>query len=119
MRNVSLTDLPALIDAPGYKMVFLVAEGNPDDLEYEKRIQKEHIDHGDIIQVGFQEHYQNLAFKSLAMLDWFNRTCHGAQFLLKIDDDVFLNLPMVKNILQSAQGQQKKVIDNFLVGRPE
>ena len=117
MRSISLTNLPSQIDSPGYKIVFLVAEGSPEDLKTKESLQKEHMDHGDIIQPGFQEHYQNLVFKSLAMLDWFDRTCHGAQFLLKIDDDVFLNLPKVVQIVQTTQRQNMKSFNNLLLGK--
>ena len=120
MRNVSLTDLPAPINTLGYRMVFLVAQGKPDDNANKTRLEKEHMDHADILQVGFQEQYHKLVFKSLAMLDWFYESCRRAQFLLKIDDDVFLNLPKVANILHKAQEQEKKyLVDNFLLGRYE
>ena len=118
MRNVSLTDLPAQINTPGYRMVFLVAEGKPDDNETKTRLEREHTDYSDILQVGFEEQYHKLVLKSLAMLDWFYECCRTAQFLLKIDDDVFLNLPKVVNILKRAQ-EKNQSEENLLFGRYE
>ena len=116
MINISLTNLPSQTDTHGYRMVFLVAEGSLEDLKTKESLQREHMDHGDILQLGVQEHYQNLVFKSLAMLDWFDKTCNGTQFLLKIDDDVFLNLPKVLDIIQMTQRQNMNSSKNFLIG---
>ena len=115
MKNVSLEDASSPALTLGYEMVFLVAEGSQND---SKKLQKEHFDHGDIVQVGFQEAYHKLVSKSLAMLDWFNHWCQRAQFLLKIDDDVFLNLPKLANIIQKAQEKERIISgENFLLGR--
>ncbi|XP_015272920.1 PREDICTED: beta-1,3-galactosyltransferase 4 [Gekko japonicus] len=49
--------------------------------------------HGDLIQGRFTDTYANLTRKTLALLGWATTCCPGARFVLKADDDVFVNLP--------------------------
>ncbi|XP_043210319.1 acetylgalactosaminyl-O-glycosyl-glycoprotein beta-1,3-N-acetylglucosaminyltransferase-like isoform X1 [Amphibalanus amphitrite] len=51
--------------------------------------------HGDIIQSAVPEHYYHLALKTVALLDAFRRVCSGARFLVKTDDDVLVDVPLL------------------------
>ncbi|NXH52374.1 B3GN5 glucosaminyltransferase, partial [Rhabdornis inornatus] len=51
--------------------------------------------HGDILQGDFGDTYANLTWKTLLLLRWARACCEGAAFLLKADDDVFVNAPAV------------------------
>jgi hypothetical protein len=53
----------------------------------------------DIVFEDIVETYENLTLKSIAMLRWTSLNCHRIQYLLKIDDDMFLNLPKLLDIL--------------------
>ena len=55
--------------------------------------------YGDIIQGDFGEAYNNMTFKSLLEIKWVLEYCPKAKYLLKSDDDMFLNLPHLSNIL--------------------
>ncbi|KAH9496739.1 hypothetical protein Btru_009248 [Bulinus truncatus] len=48
---------------------------------------------GDILQVDFLEHYKRLSLKSVSMLKWVSTYCPDSQFVLKVDDDVYVNVP--------------------------
>ncbi|RZB41456.1 Galactosyl T domain containing protein [Asbolus verrucosus] len=55
---------------------------------------------GDIIQEEFVDAYLNLTLKSLAMLKLANLHCqHSCKYLLKTDDDTFVNLANVVQML--------------------
>ena len=39
--------------------------------------------------------------KTVSALDWFSRNCGKARFLLKVDDDVYVNFNWLLEALQS------------------
>ncbi|KAK9406026.1 beta-C3-galactosyltransferase 4-like [Crotalus adamanteus] len=49
--------------------------------------------HGDLLQGHFTDTYSNLMLKTLVLLGWATAHCPTARFLLKANDDVYLNLP--------------------------
>ena len=48
--------------------------------------------YGDIVQEDFLDTYKNLTFKGVAALKWISTYCRHAKFVLKTDDDVFVNM---------------------------
>ena len=56
------------------------------------RIEKEAILHKDILQFDFLDGYYNLAPKYAAFFNWITNYCVGVDFVLKIDDDVYVNV---------------------------
>ena len=68
----------------------------------QKEIEKEYYRYGDIIEVNFQDSYRNLSLKSVAMLKWMDTYCKIAKFLLKTDDDVFINTNALLNDLHNS-----------------
>ncbi|NXO91862.1 B3GT4 galactosyltransferase, partial [Certhia brachydactyla] len=55
--------------------------------------------HGDILQGDFGDVYSNLTLKTLLLLRWARSCCAAAPFLLKADDDVFVNVPAIATYL--------------------
>ncbi|XP_050389556.1 beta-1,3-galactosyltransferase 1-like [Patella vulgata] len=47
----------------------------------------------DIIQEDFYDSYRNLSIKSEAILRFANTFCSGVKYVLKVDVDIFMNLP--------------------------
>ncbi|XP_060616679.2 beta-1,3-galactosyltransferase 4 [Anolis sagrei] len=56
-------------------------------------LEREAAEHRDLVQGRFLDSYGNLTLKTLALMGWAATRCPGALFLVKVDDDVFLNLP--------------------------
>ncbi|CAG9841012.1 unnamed protein product [Diabrotica balteata] len=79
------------------KIVFLI--GDPSSLEEQKNIEAESTLFGDIVQGNFIDTYRNLTYKHVTVLKYFIYHCPHAKFLLKTDDDVFVNWPSMKNFL--------------------
>ena len=46
---------------------------NQSDFDVEEKLKTEAIEHSDIIQFGFVEHYFNLTLKAIAILKWVDR----------------------------------------------
>ncbi|XP_048338191.1 beta-1,3-galactosyltransferase 4-like [Sphaerodactylus townsendi] len=77
---------------PGALRTFFVV-GLPGDPSRQAALEEEARQHGDLIQGRFVDTYANLTLKTLALLGWAASRCPAAAFVLKVDDDVFMNLP--------------------------
>lgn len=64
----------------------------------------EHRQYGDIIQWDFNDTFQNLTLKQVMFLEWLQRHCPHARFLLNGDDDVFAHTENIVAYLQSLPG---------------
>ncbi|CAK9294331.1 unnamed protein product [Gordionus sp. m RMFG-2023] len=68
--------------------------------EVQKAIDAESMIHGDIIQATFEENYSNLSYKTGALLNWASTHCNKAQFLLKLDLDIYARLDVLMSVLE-------------------
>ncbi|KAK6184414.1 hypothetical protein SNE40_006892 [Patella caerulea] len=59
----------------------------------------------DIIQEDFYDSYRNLTIKSGAILRFANTFCQGVKYILKVDVDVFINLPFLIEELRKNNGK--------------
>lgn len=57
----------------------------------------------DIIQGNFMDAYRNMTYKHIMALKWFVYNCSKLKYLLKTDDDVFINSPAVYDFLQGDE----------------
>lgn len=53
---------------------------------------REYGRYGDIVQCRSRDTYSNLTLKSIAALEWTREYCPWAQYLLKTDDDMFIDI---------------------------
>lgn len=65
--------------------------GKSSNTTVENRVRKENRDFRDIVQVDFVDSYYNLTLKVLHGLKWARIFCSDVQYVVKVDDDVFLN----------------------------
>ncbi|XP_066131131.1 beta-1,3-galactosyltransferase 4 isoform X2 [Saccopteryx bilineata] len=75
-------------------------QGSRDDL-----LARESAAQGDILQAAFQDSYRNLTLKTLSGLNWADRHCPMARYILKTDDDVFVNVPELVSELVRRGGR--------------
>ncbi|XP_057328033.1 beta-1,3-galactosyltransferase 1-like isoform X1 [Microplitis mediator] len=81
------------------KVVFLLGESTNDTLN--AQILDENYEYGDIIQEKFIDTYNNLTLKSVMMLKWVTTTCPQATYLMKTDDDMYVNVPGLVKVIKS------------------
>ncbi|KAL1513995.1 hypothetical protein ABEB36_003326 [Hypothenemus hampei] len=79
-------------------LYFLI--GQTTNLRKQQKIIEEAQQFDDIIQENFLDTYNNLTIKSAMMLKSFTQHCHSTSYLLKIDDDMHLNLPILMDTLK-------------------
>lgn len=77
------------------KVGFLL--GRTSNLTVQKRILEESSAHSDIIQGDFNDSYQNLTLKSVMLLKWTATFCSNVRYVLKTDDDMYINIENLIN----------------------
>lgn len=61
------------------------------------------------------DEYSNLTVKSLMMLKWFTQQCSKVPYLLKTDDDVYINLMTLRDLLV-ANKRPNLLLGNLICG---
>jgi len=62
-------------------------------------LEEENRTYRDLVQGSFLDSYRNLTYKHVMALKWTAYYCPGARYVLKTDDDVFVNSPAVLDFL--------------------
>jgi beta-1,3-galactosyltransferase 1 len=90
------------------KVIFLLGVSSNDvtSREIHAESQRDH----DVLQFNIEDAYKNLSLKSLAMLQWVEKFCSDVKYVVKVDDDTFLNTPLLISDLHAV------VHTNFLMG---
>ncbi|XP_049428509.1 N-acetyllactosaminide beta-1,3-N-acetylglucosaminyltransferase 2a isoform X1 [Epinephelus fuscoguttatus] len=68
--------------------------------------------HNDILQWDYRDSFYNLTLKEVLFLEWFSQNCPHAQYVLKGDDDVFVNTLRIIDLLEGLS--DKKAKDLFI-----
>ncbi|XP_061594509.1 N-acetyllactosaminide beta-1,3-N-acetylglucosaminyltransferase 3-like [Cololabis saira] len=66
-----------------------------------KLLEMEQREYSDILQWDFSDTFYNLTLKQILFLEWMERNCPKARFLLNGDDDVFAHTDNMVTYLQS------------------
>ena len=85
--------------------VLLFLLGMPEDYTEYLRLQREARLYRDMIVYDFLDTYRNLTIKSLLGLFWSSIYCNNTMYILKADDDVYLNVHSILNVLKGAKTQ--------------
>lgn len=90
------------------RLYFLIGDVNRTELKYQ--LLHENELYGDLIQGNFIDSYRNMTYKHTMALKWFTYHCPTTKFLLKLDDDVFINMPLLLNMLENNKFKQNKLL---------
>ncbi|CAM1291336.1 Uncharacterised protein g101 [Pycnogonum litorale] len=80
-----------------YKFRFLFFLGKPVDDGQTESVSTEAAKYGDIVQADFIDTYRNLTLKVLKIFQWFRDDCSRPDFLIKSDDNSFVNFQRLLN----------------------
>ncbi|XP_074522569.1 beta-1,3-galactosyltransferase 1-like [Halichoeres trimaculatus] len=70
--------------------------------ELQEKLLEESKEYGDLIQSNFVDCYKNLTIKTMVMMEWLDTYCSGTPYAMKIDSDMFLNVPNLIRMLLKA-----------------
>ncbi|KAH0951092.1 hypothetical protein HN011_002127 [Eciton burchellii] len=74
-------------------MSVLFMLGTTLDSRVENVLRKEQNMYNDMIRGRFVDTYSNLTLKTISTLEWVDSYCSEVRYLLKADDDMFINVP--------------------------
>lgn len=69
--------------------------------------------HKDILHWDYRDTFFNLTLKEVLFLEWFSKHCPQAQYILKGDDDVFVNTLQIIALLEGLSEVKSK---DFFIG---
>ncbi|CAC5420975.1 B3GALT1 [Mytilus coruscus] len=68
-------------------------------------IEQESVKYKDMIQGNFIDSYRNLTYKRVFSLFWVNKFCNNVTYVIKIDDDITVNIPFLIPYLRNKQNK--------------
>ena len=82
------------------RYAFLLGTPKNDDL-HDKVVLENNV-HNDIIKEDFIDTYKNLTYKTLMGFKWIVTYCPTAKYVLKTDDDMYINIPNFMDYLKTS-----------------
>ena len=67
---------------------------------------------GDLIISLVEDHYENLGLKTISALDWVVQLCSEVEYVLKVDDDMFVQVERLVELVEALVEEDK---DQMLV----
>ncbi|KAK2898495.1 hypothetical protein QQF64_032278 [Cirrhinus molitorella] len=102
----------------GLKIKTLFLLGTPasgkDARNLQALVQYEDRTYGDILQWDFIDTFYNLTLKEVNFLRWFNIYCSGVPFVFKGDDDVFVHITNLVELIGFRVEENR--VENLIVG---
>lgn len=90
------------------KLVFVF--GTHKDVGLNDLIREEWQKFDDVAQGNFMDSYQNMTLKSLLGLKLVSQQCTAAKYLFKNDDDMFINVPYLVDVLRNRTTTMHRAI---------
>ena len=72
------------------RVVFFIGAVNDDTLQ--NKLYYENEVYSDLVQESYEDSYRNLTYKGMSALKWITRYCRNTNLLLKIDDDMVVDM---------------------------
>lgn len=85
-------------------MAFVLGRGTNETLN--KALTQENFIYGDLIRGNFIDSYNNLTLKTISTLEWADLHCPKAKYVLKTDDDMFINVPKLLAFLDKHKDKR-------------
>ncbi len=85
----------------------LFAVGLDSNPNVSKSIELEFFKYNDIVMGNLSDLYQNLTRKVMMAFKWATENCRNARFIMRINDDVMVNTPMLLEYMKRLQAELK------------
>jgi len=66
--------------------------------------------YNDVVQADFVDSYRNLSLKMAAVLQWSTEHCAGARHVMKVDEDTFVDLGLVVDLLSEVSRRRHRYV---------
>lgn len=87
-------------------LAFVLGRGTNETVN--QALSDENYMYGDLIRGNFIDSYNNLTLKTISSLEWANQHCNRAKYILKTDDDMFINVPKLLNFVKQLEKHKDK-----------
>ncbi|CAL4122268.1 unnamed protein product, partial [Meganyctiphanes norvegica] len=77
-------------------------------------VQQEAERHHDIVVGSFHDQYHNLTYKHIMGLRWVSHNCPQAKYVVKADDDAFINILSLQDLMHRTFGKYLAIPHNTL-----
>lgn len=84
--------------------------GRPKDRLEWNRLQSEQQEHADLLIFPFVDSYYTMVCKSVAILRWMLENCVDAEYVIKVDDDVLINWPLLNSTLTELRSLSNPIV---------
>ncbi|RXG55257.1 Beta-1,3-galactosyltransferase 5 [Armadillidium vulgare] len=95
-----------------YRLVMFLGQSLNESVN--QRILIENELYGDIIQLDFIDSYENLTLKVLSGFHWISNFCSNAEWVLKSDSDVIVNIFSITKFLKNYDRVSRNSHDEIL-----
>ena len=94
-----------LLDLLGFAFVI----GQTNDSVVQQKVKDESEKYGDILQVNMMDKYVDLSVKVAGLFYWLDTFCSRVHYVLKVDDDVYVNVHNLATVLHSLNVSEPSV----------
>lgn len=107
------------LDKINVKILFLLGTTASQDDELESQLNTENENYSDLVREDFLDSYQNLTLKTVAGVKWAAIFCSQTRWVMKTDDDMFVNIPLLMSHLDQKYSKgNKRVITGCIKNGP-
>ncbi|XP_055847176.1 beta-1,3-galactosyltransferase 1 [Episyrphus balteatus] len=99
------------VRSPHLRLLFLVGAVKTNKLQHQLDV--ENTKFSDLIQGNFVDDYRNMTYKHVMALKWFIYFCPKAKYLVKTDDDVFVNTLQLLEYVDLQRQHQRPIMSPF------
>lgn len=89
---------------------FYLLVGSTDNPTIQEQIEAEDLAYGDLLQGRFYDSYHNLTLKTLSMMRWVAERCSAIRYVLKVDDDMMLNMQHITDFAEINPNLHRAII---------
>lgn len=89
--------------------------GTSSDPVLEHKVREEASRYGDLVRSDFADSYYNLSLSTVTAMRWAHQHCSDYRYLVKADDDAFVNLAALRDYLAARPTQRRKAIYGYLM----
>lgn len=97
---------------------FCFVTGIPRSNIVHQKIKQESEKHGDILQIEVADTYYNLTVKLAGLMNWLHEKSTQVDYILKVDDDIYVNVRNLVSIIMSNDPASQQVFGSGISNPP-